>query len=142
MTPEQHERTRGYVRALYREFLERVSEARNLDVEEVDRVGQGHVWLGEAALDLGLIDGIGGLSAAIERAKEEAGIPADVDPARVILPGPRSGLDQVRELFSSELPRWLAHTLLPVELPEILSWAWIPARGEVAFLPTHWVEIY
>ncbi len=38
----------------------------------VDSIGQGRVWSGENALDLGLIDEYGGLNRAIELAAEEA----------------------------------------------------------------------
>ena len=45
--------------------------------EEVDRIGKGRVWTGAQAKELGLVDEIGGLSKALELAKNLAGIPLD-----------------------------------------------------------------
>ncbi len=56
----------------YRDFLERVSEARGMTTEEVDAVAQGRVWSGEDAHELGLVDGLGDLEDAITAAAELA----------------------------------------------------------------------
>jgi protease-4 len=40
----------------------------------VDSIGQGRVWSGTNALEIGLVDGIGGLQASIESAASLAGI--------------------------------------------------------------------
>ena len=42
--------------------------------EEVDAIGQGRVWTGEDALELGLVDELGGLNDAIAYAAEQAGL--------------------------------------------------------------------
>ena len=54
----------------YQRFIELVAEGRNMTPEEVDSIAQGRVWAGEEALQIGLIDNIGNLDAAIERAAE------------------------------------------------------------------------
>lgn len=59
----------------YDTFLNHVSEARNLRKEFVDSIGQGRIWSGEDAIELGLIDQFGGLTEAIELAKELADLP-------------------------------------------------------------------
>jgi protease-4 len=56
----------------YRDFLERVAEAREMTVEEVDEIARGRVWSGQDAFDQGLIDQLGGLDAAIVSAAEHA----------------------------------------------------------------------
>ncbi len=56
----------------YRDFLDRVSEARGMTPEEVDKVAQGRVWSGQAAHDRGLVDQLGGLEAAIASAATHA----------------------------------------------------------------------
>ena len=58
----------------YRRFLEVVSEARKMPVQEVDQVGQGRVWTGETAHKLGLVDQLGTLPQAIAAAAARAGI--------------------------------------------------------------------
>ena len=45
-----------------------------MNVQEVDKIAQGRVWAGSTALELGLIDNLGTLEEAIERAATLAGI--------------------------------------------------------------------
>ena len=58
----------------YERFLNLVSKARNMSTEEVDKIAQGRVWAGSAALELGLVDYLGNLEEAIERAAKLAEI--------------------------------------------------------------------
>ena len=58
----------------YRDFISGVAEGRDLDVDYVDRIGQGQVWSGEEALANGLVDELGGLDAAVAGAAELAGL--------------------------------------------------------------------
>ncbi len=58
----------------YDEFLNRVAEGRGLEKAAVHEIAQGRVWTGARALELGLVDEIGGLGAAIAHAAREAGI--------------------------------------------------------------------
>lgn len=64
---------------VYRQFLERVSKGRNLPVERVEALAQGRVYTGLEAKDLGLVDEIGGLTAAFSEAKKLGGL----DPAKL-----------------------------------------------------------
>jgi protease-4 len=56
----------------YDGFLEVVAEGRGMTVEEVDKIGRGHVYTGLDAIKIGLIDEIGGLEAATKAAAEMA----------------------------------------------------------------------
>ena len=58
----------------YKDFIQKVAEARESSYEEIDKVAGGRVWTGEDALDAGLIDGIGGLEEAVKYAVELTGI--------------------------------------------------------------------
>lgn len=62
---------------MYGRFLTLVSTARRLPVQRVDAIAQGRVWAGSQALQLGLVDRIGGLDVAVERARARAKLPAD-----------------------------------------------------------------
>lgn len=59
---------------LYQLFLQQISVTRPLSVDEVDDVARGRVWTGEAALGHQLVDQIGGISDALRRAEELAGL--------------------------------------------------------------------
>src|SRR5690606_3901770 len=71
-TPEELERIQVMVEDIYQDFLEKVAQGRNMSVEEVHEIAQGRVWSGEDALQIGLVDEMGGLGAAIAHAAELA----------------------------------------------------------------------
>jgi protease-4 len=52
----------------YREFIGKVAEARGKTYDEADAVGRGRVWSGAQALELGLVDKLGGLRDAVAEA--------------------------------------------------------------------------
>lgn len=58
----------------YFNFTSLVAEGRGMEREAVDAIGQGRVWAGTDAIEIGLIDEFGGLERAIEIAAEEAGL--------------------------------------------------------------------
>ena len=58
----------------YDKFVTHVADYRDLDKDAVDRIGQGQVWLGEEALENGLVDEFGSFDDAIEVAAELAGM--------------------------------------------------------------------
>ncbi len=146
LAPEERERVRALIAASYAEFLARVSTGRGLPADAIDAVGQGRVFLGEAAREAHLVDEIGGLDAAVARAKREAGIDPDVDPERVVYPGPRTLQDQIQDLLRGEIARelvgaWLRDAWPERAFPRAVQ-AWLAARpGEIAFLPAWWVDI-
>ncbi|MCK5878694.1 MAG: signal peptide peptidase SppA [Holophagae bacterium] len=61
----------------YRDFITKVAEARNMSVEDVDKIAQGRVWSGEDAHRLGLVDHMGGLEDAIVSAAKLAKVDKD-----------------------------------------------------------------
>jgi protease IV len=67
-TPEEMGVIQKYIDQFYQEFLEHVSQDRNIPVDQVNEIAQGRVWSGEQALKLHLVDQIGGLQTAIEYA--------------------------------------------------------------------------
>lgn len=60
------------VEKFYNTFINHVAKGRNMTVEEVDAVAQGRVWSGADAIELGLIDELGDLNAAIDIAVQLA----------------------------------------------------------------------
>jgi protease-4 len=65
------------VDTIYDQFLNKVAQSRQLSQEKVAEIAQGRVWSGEAALDIGLVDSIGGLQSAIAHAAEAAQLGTD-----------------------------------------------------------------
>lgn len=77
LTPEADAVLQAGVESNYAKFLSLVSEARGVSVARADELGQGRVWDGGAARQLGLVDQFGDLDAAIAWAAERAGLEAD-----------------------------------------------------------------
>jgi protease IV len=68
------------VEDIYSTFITHVSEGRNMSTEAVDEIGQGRIWTGYDAKEIGLIDIYGG----IEKAIEVAAYLAKVEDYRII----------------------------------------------------------
>jgi protease-4 len=62
------------IESIYQTFLQRVADGRKMTLEEVDAIAQGRVWTGSEALEIGLVDALGGLDLAIEEAAKLAEI--------------------------------------------------------------------
>ena len=75
-----------------------------MSLEEVDKIAQGRVWAGSTALELGLIDNLGNLKSAINRAAEIAGLEdfSTYYPAQEI-----NWREQLLERFFSFLPSYI-----------------------------------
>ncbi len=58
----------------YLQFISNVATARNMTVEEVDKIARGRVWSGKDAQDIGLVDRMGTLEDGLESAAQLAGI--------------------------------------------------------------------
>lgn len=75
-TDDEREAIRSNVQIAYDQFLDRVVDGRAgfERREQVDAVARGRIWSGSRAKQLGLVDEIGGLQHAIERAARRAGL--------------------------------------------------------------------
>lgn len=101
MTDFERDLMQEFVENVYDVFLDRVANGRDMTKEAIDEIGQGRVWTGENALEIGLVDELGGLNRAIELAAELSGLdnfrtvdlPALTDPFQELLKG---GSDNVR----------------------------------------------
>lgn len=76
-TKDQKDAQWRWLDRIYQDFSHKVAEGRGMKWEEVDRIGQGRVWTGADAMDLGLVDHVGGMSLALERARALADLPED-----------------------------------------------------------------
>lgn len=100
-TDEQRSQVEAEADLLYRDFIERVADGRKLSVEQVDAIARGRIWTGADAKERGLVDELGGLRAAITRAKVLAGLEPDTKVRVLSYPG-SSWLDVLRPKPSSQ----------------------------------------
>ena len=74
LSPYQLKMMQKYVTETYDDFITLVSETRNLRKTFVDSIAQGRVWSGSNAIEIGLVDELGGIEQAIAYAAEKAGL--------------------------------------------------------------------
>jgi len=101
MSPASLARLQTTVDDTYQIFLRRVSDGRSMSIEDVHRVGQGRVWTGRQAYEVGLVDELGGLYTAARRAKRAVGLDEDADVYLVPYPRPASFSEQIFAAFQS-----------------------------------------
>lgn len=74
LSPYQLKMMQKHVTETYDDFITLVSETRNLRKTFVDSIAQGRVWSGINAIEIGLVDELGGIEQAIAYAAEKAGL--------------------------------------------------------------------
>lgn len=57
-----------YIDRGYKLFRKRVADGRHMSEAQVEQIAQGHVWLGQDALKIKLVDQLGGLNEAVSKA--------------------------------------------------------------------------
>jgi protease-4 len=82
---------------IYTDFINLVSEGRNLTPEKVDEIAQGRIWSGLDAVQIGLADERGGIREAINTAAAFSGL----ESYRVVeYPVKKTQLDKLMEILS------------------------------------------
>lgn len=120
---------------IYDEFLTLVSESRDIPVEELDELAQGRVWTGNQALELGLVDHLGGLQEATEAAAQLAGV-SDNYQLMEITP-PLSWSEQIAKLILESVSSWIpvqSRSLINSGLPDLMENYWRTLQSSAAEL--------
>ena len=78
-TPEEKAVIQASMEDVYNTFVGRVADGRKKKKEDVLTIAQGRVWTGTKAKELGLVDEIGGLDAALAEARTLAKVDATTD---------------------------------------------------------------
>lgn len=84
---------------VYADFTTRVGQARDLTLAGVDEVARGRVFTGADALELGLVDRLGGVREALRVAREAAALPDDEAVVVAPYPRPLSPVDRFMRLL-------------------------------------------
>ncbi len=74
LDPKEMKSLQDMVSDIYTDFITKVAEGRGLTTAQVDSIGQGRVWSGEDAKQIGLVDELGDLDDAIAAAAALAGL--------------------------------------------------------------------
>ncbi len=126
MTTEQMGYVQASVNRGYKLFKSRVARGRHLNMQQVEERAQGHVFLGSDALKLHLVDELGGIDRAIDKAARLAKLEAY---HTAPYPAPASLVEQVFNMTASKgnaLDEQLRLTLgtfyEPVKLLQSVQW--------------------
>jgi protease-4 len=110
LTPYQMTMMQKHVTETYDNFITLVSETRDLRKTFVDSIAQGRVWSGTDALEIGLVDELGGIDKAIAYAADKAGLTS-----YSIKEFPKQE-DPLENLFKTETQEYYAKSLMKKNL--------------------------
>jgi protease-4 len=125
-TEEERRILRGEIDRIYELFLEAVGSSRKMTRDQMDPVAAGRVWTGRQALERKLVDELGGVNAALRKARSLAGLDPAA-PAREVK-APR------KPVPPRALPTAAGYAGYVLEGLGLLSRA--PALAVMEFLPT------
>ncbi len=101
MTPEERRVLQTLLDDVHGQFIDAVAAGRKLDRAQVVQFSDGRIFSGAQAKGLGMVDELGGLEEAVERATSLAGLPM---PPRIIAPRRRfSVFDLLRSQLGVDL---------------------------------------
>src|SRR3954453_6622446 len=144
-SPEERARMFENMQATYDTFVEKAAQGRNTTPERIDAIGQGRVWTGRQAKQLGLVDELGGLERALALAKQRAKIPQDSEVELVVYPPKKSFYDIFRSPFGASSQASTLASLLGLSSPRVVQALTAPLqvfrRGEpLALMPNVFVR--
>jgi len=116
---------RKHMQETYSAFTRKAAQGRKKTQQEIDAIGQGRVWSGDQALKIGLIDRLGGLTDAIQEAKNMAKIK---EFSLTVYPSSRSG--NFTDMFSENS----LNLDVPVEIKKLWALARIAKKEPVLLL--------
>ncbi len=100
---------------IYHQFTTKAAQSRKMELAKMRQLAEGKVYTGRQAKKLGLVDKVGTLHDAIVAAKEAAGLPTDKKIEMLILPKPKSFLEQLlsRQSLETKARNAYLQTLAP-----------------------------
>jgi protease IV len=132
-TEEERAKMRGLMVSFYGEFVSKAAKGRGKSYEDIDRVAQGRVWTGAEALEIGLVDRLGGLETALALAREKAKLGRDEELSLVVLPEKKGLFETILERQEEVASGIRA---LPADVRAFLRWATVlGGREPIARLP-------
>jgi len=109
---EERDLLQAYIVKGYDTFIGRCADGRNTTKEAINEIGEGRVWSGSNALDIALVDEIGGLNKAIELAKEAA----EMEEYRLVeLPKAEDPFEKFMKELSGEARMFVGKSLMGEE---------------------------
>lgn len=100
-TPAERVKVQAGIDAFYELFTKRCAEGRKMEQDSIKAIAGGRVWTGSDAIKIGLVDQLGGLSQAVVKAADLAGL-SDKKYSLVNYPAPKSTMEQLMDLMGEK----------------------------------------
>ena len=142
LSPPTRKRLRADVRGTYETFVGRVAAGREIAPAAVDAVGQGRVWTGAQASEIGLVDVLGGIRAAVLEAKSAVGLDADADVVLVAYPPPKPLAQQIADALGSSVRARVSSLPLPPLVRQLVATLEVLPAGTPLLIPPGLAEIH
>ncbi len=101
MNPQETALMQNMVERGYDLFTRRCADGRDMSQDEIKKIGEGRVWLGKDALEIGLVDSLGNINDAITKAVELAELG---DYQLVIYPEKKDPFEEILKMFDTTTP--------------------------------------
>ena len=131
-TPEERAIFKGWLERIYKDFVGKVAQGRGKTFDEIHAIAQGRIWTGEDALKLGLVDELGGLPIAVQRAAELAELEPSQKVHLVEVPAPKSFF---QELFERDDSTETSVQRLRTQIRAFVEEGRLPINDEVLAMP-------
>ncbi len=152
LSDENRARMQALAEEIYRLFLERVASGRDLDIAQVDTLGQGRVWSADQALEVGLVDELGGIREAVDWILRDLGHELGADVSLITYPEPPTLAKQIADLLqtgsfgaapstTTPLDVLIASLPLPPVLGGLREWIAASPSGGPMLLPSTLIDI-
>lgn len=141
MRKEEADSIQNDVNHTYARFLDVVEEGRGFEKRaELESIAEGRVWSGTRALEIGLVDELGGLNSALSKSAELAGIGKDFEVA--VFPTEQDTIGRVLEQLTGETMMRVMNTKMMAPLRSLLATSaqinekvQLPKSGVMARMP-------
>lgn len=120
MTPEERVYLQRVVDDVHQQFIDAVAKGRNISTKEAGKLADGRVFTGRQALELKMVDEMGGLEDVIVKLGEAAGIKGR---PKVIWEEPQKGF--MEWMLEGSLPKDFKANWMPSQFPS-LQYLWLP----------------
>jgi protease-4 len=119
MKPEEYQLMQKMVERGYELFTTRCAQGRDCTQEYIKSIGEGRVWVGAKAKELGLVDGLGNIDDAVSKAVELAGVQSY---KLTYYPEEKDIFEQLMEIFSGTEEEQIIHKIQEfVAQPRIMA---------------------
>ena len=107
-TPTQRARINAMLDATYATFVSNVATARKIPLEKMPDLAKGRVWTGAQAVQIGLVDEVGGYDTTLSAIRKKLGLATDASLILQPYPAPETPMERIEKLMKSFGFNWAA----------------------------------